>query len=131
MGKFGAAHRRANDCLRALGTRPDFFLQQFGISNNDAKQVIEIMRDAACQLTDSLHLLRLFQSVFGLALFRHVSMQGPGAHDRTVRAQNRKIRDDDGMHRTIGERNIEFPISIVCPGRQGQVLAHENCRQVT
>ena len=35
--------------------------QEFNISDDDAEQVVEVVRDSAGELTDRLHLLRLAQ----------------------------------------------------------------------
>src|SRR6185437_14738923 len=57
---LGAALRRGGEAFQrrvvALG---ETSLQRFDIAGDDGEQIVEIMRDAAGELADRLHLLRL------------------------------------------------------------------------
>jgi hypothetical protein len=64
---------------------------EFEISENDLKQVVEVVRDATGQLADGLHPLRLAQHTLGLGALGHV---GHGEHEAAIghrRAANLQV----------------------------------------
>jgi hypothetical protein len=61
-----AVHRLTSRALQPAGIFRQMSLQGLKVSKNDLQQVIEVMGDTAGQLADSLHFLRLAQSLFFL-----------------------------------------------------------------
>ncbi len=77
-GEIGAAERAVQDLpghggLLLVGRPLD---QEFHIADDDAKQVVEVVRDAAGELADRLHLLRLAQLGLHPLLARDVLGEG-------------------------------------------------------
>ena len=64
-GARGAAYRRRDMALQLVAGR-ETVLEVFQVAQDDCQQVVEIVRDAAGELTDRLHLLRLAQRLFDL-----------------------------------------------------------------
>ena len=60
-------------------------LKGFQIADDDRQQVVEVVRDAAGQVADALHLLRLPQRLFGLTTRREFDRLGSDAHQRARR----------------------------------------------
>ncbi len=76
--QIGAPHRCV-DCFARqivdLRVVLPGFQQDVEIADDDAKQIVEIMRHAAGEIADRLHLLRLDQSRLGLLAFGHLGFQ--------------------------------------------------------
>ncbi len=76
--------------------------EDLGIAENDGQQIVEVVRDAAGELPDGLHLLRLAQLLLGPALVGDVGghrtycRRGPGQQE---------IHELEIMHRTVVERD--------------------------
>ena len=68
MGKFGGALRGAAHLVvhfARLAGLGQFEVEHFDIAENDGEQVVEVVRDAAGEPTDGLHLGGLTQFVVG------------------------------------------------------------------
>ena len=68
---LGAADRAADQPLR-LGVLCKMLRQQLEIAQHGHQQVVEVMRDAASEFAQHLHLLRLAEFLFGLLTFDHL-----------------------------------------------------------
>ncbi len=69
-GAFGRALRGGNIAVDFGGTaltQPD--LQQFQRADDAGEEIVEVVRDAAGELADGFHLLRLAQGFFGVLAF--------------------------------------------------------------
>ena len=62
-----ATARRIASNTRGLGGRSPVALEQLQTAGEHGEQIVEVVRDAAGQLAERLHLLRLAQRRFGLA----------------------------------------------------------------
>ncbi len=77
--------------------------QEIGRGANDGQQIVEVVRDAAGELADRFHLLRLTQHFLALAAFGDVDGLGHGARHRAVpgriagasRSRNRDRRSEE------------------------------------
>ena len=59
----GGTHRRVN-LARERRRFGDAALEQLQVADHDAEQIVEVVRDAAGELADRFHLLRLQQARF-------------------------------------------------------------------
>ena len=79
-------------------------------ADDTGEQVVEVVGDTACQLTDGLHLLRLPQGLFGLAQggfgFAFGGHVATDALKQTV-DKDRAHRDDPAAPRTMVEAQLE------------------------
>ena len=73
-GEVGALARGADGFRKALGAAVirQLAFEQFEIADDDGEQVVEVMREAAGQLTDGLHLLGPLERPRDLLLVGHV-----------------------------------------------------------
>ena len=98
--RFRAPRARAWRCsaerLQPLVSRSriaQVALQRFEIADDDGQQVVEVVRDAAGELADAFHLLRLPQPLFGGAPFGQIARDLGEADQLSIRVLNR-IDDD-------------------------------------
>ena len=85
LGQIGAAFGGFVDQLRdrgELGLVGDGVCQNADGAGDDGQDVVEVVRDAAGQLADRVHLLRLPQLGFGGLLFGQVAADEEVAADR-------------------------------------------------
>ncbi len=78
-GEFGAAIGRLADQpgdRHQIGPVGNFLRQDFDGAGDDGQHIVEVMRDAAGQLADGLHLLGLPQLLVGRDLLRHIPDEG-------------------------------------------------------
>jgi len=108
---LGASHRlRQGDphpVLRGLGPILKLAPRQLEISYHDSEQVVEVVRDAAGELADGLHLLRLAQRVLGnVALARRLTrlLHGCLLEPRAPQCQERQ------RHEPKRRRNAEVEV---------------------
>ncbi len=76
----------------ALLVALDFHLEQLEIAGDDRQQVVEIMGDAAGQLADRLHALRLAQRLVLHDLLADVAIEGEEADELAVLVMQRALR---------------------------------------
>ena len=62
----------------------ELLLEQLGIALNDSEQVIEVVRDAAGELSDGFHLLGMLKSFLDLTDLCDVCRDAANAHDAAV-----------------------------------------------
>ena len=73
--QIGAAHGRAHrgmDFARQRRRFGDAALEQLQVADHDAEQIVEVVRDAAGELADRFHLLRLQQPRFEALLLGEI-----------------------------------------------------------
>ena len=108
FGQLGAADRGFDNGRRKLVLFADTTLQQLCVAQHDRQQIIEIVRHAAGQLADCIHLLGLPQFGFGLALFGDVGGNRADADDLAIAAAHREFGDDDRVCGVIIEGDFVF-----------------------
>ena len=74
-GAIGPVHRIADVALCLFGRFADPPLRKFQPADDDSEHIVEIMRDAAGQLADRFHLLRLAKLLLGGGAFGHFAAQ--------------------------------------------------------
>ena len=90
---------------RALGARFDHpALRDVEVADDDGEQVVEVVRHAAGQLADRLHLLRLPQRLLGELAPRHLGVEGLRApqgqqHQREQKESRRRAEEQVGRER--------------------------------
>ena len=93
-------------CVQVTVIR-QFALEQFDTADDDHEQIVELVGYAAGELTYSIHLLSLAKMLLGLALIRHVRIDGAHAGDFAARAADRKFRDDDRVFVAVVEASAK------------------------
>ena len=104
LGQLGAAVDGIAGIRQALvdgGVTGQALADQMQIARDDLQQVVEVVCDAARQLADGFHLLRLAQRIFHLQAVASLLAQGVGGLDR---APGSLQRDPADVHQPQGRR---------------------------
>ncbi len=112
-GEIGGPLRRGHDLL-------DAFLEVVGIGRHvqekrglhldHREEIVEVMRDAARELTDGLHLLGLPELILKLAAHRDVGGHAGVAAHRAIRVADGKRAVLNPAHRAVGPEDAVFHV---------------------
>ena len=95
-GELGSALHRLGDRIDVAAAallRQFAAAQEIGGGADDGEEVVEVVRDAAGELADGLHLLRMAQRFLALAPLGDVDGFGHRARDRAVTVEQRPHRE--------------------------------------
>jgi len=134
--QIGAApsgvHRRVPGSIQ-VRIVPQPLFQHGQIAQDDGQEVVEIMGDAAGELTDRLQFLRLVQGHLGLPVFGQVLVEHETADHHLVghRLQAaRRVRDEIGAHVPPIDRRVQLVFDMGALAAQRRVhMAEQSPRQ--
>lgn len=124
---FGCIERFANK-IESRRVRLQMVRDHFQITDNDGQEVIEIVRHAAGQLADSLHLLGLAQHFLGMLCVGDIVADKPISDHRTVIVAHEEIVGEQGVRRTVGKGDRDFRPDCIAALEYGLVHGVDGIR---